>query len=187
MKSELSPGQGRRSSSGASWGNISGNKGMGTSVSMVIPSSGFEHATERENALRTASVASCAPNEGSRSLFSLVLADRRPDTRTRTRAPAHTRTHLNSRLQYYRTILVFSVERERKLRVNDRTPSHFVPRIRKMETIIFHDQISSLSFSFLSSLLLLYSSLSSSSRSSFSFPPSYSSSRHLIHFLRFYR
>lgn len=35
----------------ASWGNISGNKGMGTSVSMVIPSSGFERVG-RENALR---------------------------------------------------------------------------------------------------------------------------------------
>jgi len=32
---------GKERSREASWGNISGNKGMGTSVSMVIPSSGY--------------------------------------------------------------------------------------------------------------------------------------------------
>lgn len=37
----------RRRSGVASWGNISGNKGMGTSVSMVIPSSGSERAESR--------------------------------------------------------------------------------------------------------------------------------------------
>lgn len=39
----------------ASWGNISENKGIGTSVSMVIPSSGGSWDAGRENALRACS------------------------------------------------------------------------------------------------------------------------------------
>lgn len=46
--SERHKGGKKQGAPGASRGNISGNKGMGTSVSMVIPSSGFG----RENALR---------------------------------------------------------------------------------------------------------------------------------------
>lgn len=50
-----------------SWGNISENKGIGTSVSMVIPSSGGSWDAGRENALRACSLSAPRRNAPGRA------------------------------------------------------------------------------------------------------------------------
>jgi len=84
---------------GASRGNISGNKGMGTSVSMVIPSSGYERragkrpsrasrslpthrSAPRHAASRRVAPRRAGTRRGSRNPSRAVFADRGTDTRT---------------------------------------------------------------------------------------------------------